>query len=211
MADDPDPPTVRVPRARTNPGIAPRNRDELSDAARAEHARAIPKFAGDDITGQVMALSGEEFEDSETSDVTPEEKAELLEQRLYAAREGRPTMQRVRHLERKVDKIVPDIAYMKGVLEVLPGHVQDAAEAARAAAAAAMAVANARQVATVTTTVETEGARAVGGIQVATAEQLDKIDKEKTVRRVGLTILKIIAGLASGGGIVELLHQLGGK
>ncbi len=213
MADETDPPTGRAPRARTAPGVAPKNRDDLSDEARADRARSIPEYTGEDITGEVMAMTDDELAalaDGD-NDLTPEERADYRKRKLHADREARPTMQRVRHVERKLDEIVPTLAHIRGVLEVLPAHVQDAATAAREAAAAANALASAHQRATLTATLETDGAATVGAIQVRTAEKLEASDKRKTWREIGLLVLKIVvAALMSAAGVGEVARLLGG-
>ena len=218
MADETDPPTGRAPRARTAPGVAPKNRDDLSDEARADRARSIPEYTGDDITGQVMALSDEEIvaDDpdlpDEVEELTSEERAEVRERRLVRDREARPTMQRVRHLERKMDKVVPALEFIRGKVEVLPDLVKDAAKAAREAATASNDLAAAHRRATVTTTIETGGEAAASEIKVNTAERLETIDKRKTWREIAMLVLKIAVGvLASLAGVGEAVRQLGGK
>ena len=206
MADDPaDPPTLRSPRARTAPGVG-RDRDELSQAARADRSPLVPEFVSEDVTGQVMAMSDDDL----AGDMSADDPATAREEMLAEMRDTRSPKTRIRHLERKMDKIVPDLAHIKGTLEVLPGYVKDAAAAAREAAAAANAVANAHRVATLTATLETDGAAAVGAIQVHTAEKVEKVEKRKTWRELALTAGKIIAGIAGAGGIADLIHRLGG-
>jgi hypothetical protein len=71
-------------------------------------------------------------------------------------------------------------------------------------------VASAHRIATVTATVETGGAAAVGAIQVNTAEKIEKVEKRKTWRELAVTAAKIAAGIAGAGGIADLIHRLGG-
>ena len=213
MADDSDPATIRTPRARTQPG-ATRDRDELSDAARAERALLITEYASDDVTGQVAAVY-----DDEAAVVTAE-LAERKRRALREARATRPPEKRLEKIEEKQDEHGDTIAEhgrqlvaqgvilarIDGVTSILPQRIDDAMKAAQEASRAT----HEREHVVFTQRVDIDTAQKTGDIRTATAEKIDGIDKKRTRREIAVTVLKIFAGIAGGGGFVELLHRLGG-
>lgn len=199
----PPPATSKKPRGQTQD-----ERDMEGFAARREREAAalVSDYAADDLTGKY-------------------EGAELEEERDH-----RPPIERIKRLERKSDAHKTELKEIRTDVKELSGHVSnlradvagfggkiDGQESVLSEMLSIVKKGAEREHVTFTaqvevdkeralSEVEVDKERALSEVEVDRQEQLDKFAKRDARRKL---VVKGMGLLASGGGIVELLHRLG--
>lgn len=193
------------------------DRDAEGLAARRDRENAVKEFAGDEITGQ---YEGEELEEARSRRPTPDRIKRLEKKQDELKAEHTELKGDVKDMRREVKDLTGEVSYLRvdvagatgkidgqqGVLTEMLSLVKKTAEHAvergHIEVTTMLDVDRETKLARVELDKETKRA----AIEVIKEEKVDAV-KEKADRRK--RNLKILGLVASGGGIIELLHRLG--
>ena len=185
-------------------------RDAKGFAARKERDGVVKEFGAEEITGR---YEGEELEEQRAAR-PPDERFGRLETKHDELRKD---------VEKKHDELKKDVGDVRSDVKVLSSHVSDM----RSAVSGAVGTLNGqeklltetlsivkkthdreadREHVTFTATVDVDRAKELAKVEVDKEEKLDTIDAKKKRREM---IVKGAGLVASGGGLIELLHRLG--
>ena len=185
-------------------------RDAKGFAARKERDGAVKESEGEEITGR---YEGEELSERRAQR-PPDERFGRLEEKHDDLKKD---------VEKKHDELKKDVSEVRSDVKGLSGQVSDM----RAAVSGAVGKLDGqeklltetlsivkkthdreadREHVTFTATVDVDRAKELAKVDVDREQQLDTIDAKKKRREVILKGLGLVAG---GGGLIEVLHQLG--
>ena len=185
-------------------------RDAEGFAALKERAGVVKEFAGEEITGR---YEGEEL-DTHRAQRPPDARFGRLEQKHDELK---------KHVEKKHDELKKDVSDVRSDVKGLSGQVSDMRSAVSGAVGKldgqekllteTLSIVKKthereadRDHVTFTATVDVDRAKELAKVEVDKEEKLDTIDAKKKKREL---ILKGVGLIASGGGLVQLLHLLG--
>ena len=186
------------------------DRDTAGFAARKERDGVVKEFGGEDITGR---YEGEELEERRAAR-PPDERFHRLENKHDDLKKD---------VEKKHDELKKDVSDVRTDVKGLSGQVSDIRSAVSGAVGKldgqetllteTLSIVKKthereadREHVTFTASIDVDRAKEIAKVEVDKEEKLDTIDAKKKKREL---ILKGVGLIASGGGVVELLHLLG--
>ena len=197
------------------------DRDREGLAARRERDGVVKEFPDEEFTGR---YEGEELEQRRATR-PPDERFGRLEKKHDELKKDveKKHDELKRDFEKKHDELKTDVNDARSEVKVLSAQVADVrtdvagangkldgqekvlTEMLSIVKKTAIREAD-REHVTFTAMVDVDRAKELAKVEVDKEQQLEPFDKRRTRRR---SVLRILSLLASGGGIIELLHRIG--